>query len=126
MIDFEVYIEKYLAKICNINRAAVGREVDIANFQFGNEYMDGSLDMDLISDVGTMSKAEDLTGIKLRLPKTSLGVTGETKSRIGPVHIIESTNTWVTSLCSEYIWFDTKSVLKISQSLTDYAKLLIL
>ena len=78
-----------------------------------------------------IQKVEDLAGIELRFLKTSSGVTGETKSRIGPVHIIESTITWVTSLCSEYIWFDTKSVLKISshvmrQSLTDYAKLFIL
>ena len=29
--DFKVYIEQYFARICNINRAAVGREVDIAN-----------------------------------------------------------------------------------------------
>ena len=38
--DFEVYIEKYFAKICNINRAAVGREVDIANLSktFSNVY----------------------------------------------------------------------------------------
>ena len=39
--DFEVYIEKYFAKICKyINRAAVGREVDIANLSktFFNVY----------------------------------------------------------------------------------------
>ena len=38
--DFSVYIEKYFAKICNINRVAVGREVDIANLSkiFFNVY----------------------------------------------------------------------------------------
>ena len=29
--DFKVYFEYYFARICNINRAAVGLEVDIAN-----------------------------------------------------------------------------------------------
>ena len=38
---------------------------------------------DLRSDVGTKSRAEDLGGIELRMPKTSLGVTGESKSRVG-------------------------------------------
>ena len=28
-LNFSVYIEKYFARICNINRAAVGRKVDI-------------------------------------------------------------------------------------------------
>ena len=42
MKDFEVYIKKYFAKICIINRAAVGREVDIANLSkiFFNVYFE--------------------------------------------------------------------------------------
>ena len=38
--DFKVYIQNYSVRICNINRAAVGREVQIANLskEFFNVY----------------------------------------------------------------------------------------
>ena len=47
--------------------------------------MEKTPEHDLISDVGTKSRADDLAGSELRMPKTSLGVTGESKSRVGPV-----------------------------------------